>query len=167
MYLTYLAHGYFAYFLIPENVGSAFTILWNCLHERCFELHTSFRLETGSTRKVSLSFRFLAASRKKSFHISINSHNVEEKLCNLYQFLKRLIVFQVAKYFAHLSCSIILQWLAFGLCSFARSQTRFGIGQTVYFNFINRHVSIKQMLLTWFIILPIGCLQTEESSQSI
>ena len=31
----------------------------------------------------------MAASRKKSFHISINSHNVEVKLCNLYQFLKR------------------------------------------------------------------------------
>jgi len=39
--------------------------------------------------------------------------------------------------------------------------------QTVYINFINGNVSIKQMLLTWFIILPIGCLQSEEFSQSI
>ena len=81
----------------PENVKSPLTILWNCLHERCFKLHTSFRLEAGSTRKVSLSFWFVAASRKKSFHISKRSHSLE--LCNLYQFLKRLIVLQVAKYF--------------------------------------------------------------------
>jgi len=72
-------------------------------------LHTSFIQETGSTRKVSLSFYFVAASRKKSIHGSIKSHNVEVKLCNLYQFLKRLMVLQVAKYFAHLSCSIVLQ----------------------------------------------------------
>jgi len=50
---------------------------------------------------------------------------------------------------------------------FTRTQARFGIGQTVYFSFINRNVSIKQILLTWFIIFPINCLQTEESSQSI
>jgi len=71
-----------------KNVEPAFTILWNCLHERCFTLHTNFRLETGSTRKVSLSFWFVAASRKKSFHISIKKHNVGVKLCNLDQFLK-------------------------------------------------------------------------------
>jgi len=50
---------------------------------------------------------------------------------------------------------------------FTRTQARFGIGQTVYFSFIYRNVSIKQILLTWFIIFPISCLQTEESSQSI
>jgi len=71
----------------PKNVELPFAILWSCLHERCFKLHTSFRLETGSTRKVSLSFWFVAASRKKSFLISVRSHNLE--LCNLYQFLKR------------------------------------------------------------------------------
>jgi len=57
----------------PKNVQSPYTILWNCLNERCFKLHTSFRLDTGSTRKVSLSFWGVAASRKKSFHISIKS----------------------------------------------------------------------------------------------
>jgi len=31
---------------------------------------------------------------------------------------------------------------------FARTQTSFGIGQTVYFSFINRNVPIKQVLLT-------------------
>jgi len=56
-----------------------------------------------------ISFSFVAASRKKSFHISMKSHSVEAKLCSLYQFLKRFMVFQVSHYFAHLSCSIILQ----------------------------------------------------------
>ena len=73
----------------PKNVESPFTILWNCLPERCFKLHTNFRLETGSTRKDSLSFWFVAVSRKKSFHISIKSHYVQVKLSNLYQFSKR------------------------------------------------------------------------------
>ena len=52
---------------------------------------------------------------------------------------------------------------------FARTQTCFGIGQTVYFKHINKNVSIKQigLLLTWFIIFPICCLQTKESSQRI
>ena len=112
----------------PKNVESPFTILWNCLHERCFKcfkLHTSFRLGTGSTRKDSLSVWFVAASRKKSFHISIKSHNVKVKLCNLYQFLKLLVALQVAKYFAHLSCSIILQWIAFGWCCFCTNSNKF------------------------------------------
>ena len=42
-----------------------------------------------------------------------------------------------------------------------------GIGQTIYFSFINRNVSIKQVLFTCFILFAISCLQTEESSQSI
>jgi len=33
------------------------------------------------------------------------------------------------------------------------------------FSFINRNVSIKQIILTWFIIFPISCLQMEESSK--
>jgi len=75
----------FLKFLI--KVESPLTILWKCLHERCFKLHTSFnRLETGSTRKNSLSFRFVAASRKNSFHIKVKSHNAEVKLCHFYQF---------------------------------------------------------------------------------
>jgi len=35
------------------------------------------------------------------------------------------------------------------------------------FSFINRNVSPKQILLTWFNIFPFSCLHTEESSQSI
>jgi len=35
------------------------------------------------------------------------------------------------------------------------------------FSFINRNVSIKQILLRWFNIFPFSCLQTEESSESI
>jgi len=35
------------------------------------------------------------------------------------------------------------------------------------FNFINRNVSLKQILLTWFNISPFNCLHKEESSQSI
>jgi len=76
------------------------------------------------------------------FHISIKSHNDEVKLCDVYQFLKRLMVF-------------------------ARTQTSFGIGQIVYFSFINRHVLFKQILLTWFILFSISCLQTEEYIQNI
>jgi len=36
-------------------------------------------IETGSFR-ISLSFGFVTASRKKSFHISVMSHNAEVKL---------------------------------------------------------------------------------------
>jgi len=43
-------------------------------------------VETGSIRKVSFSFRFVAASSKNSFHISVMQHNSELKLCNLHQF---------------------------------------------------------------------------------
>jgi len=50
---------------------------------------------------------------------------------------------------------------------FARTQISFGIGQTVSFSFINRNVYMKQILLAWFIIFPVSCLQTEKSSQSI
>jgi len=35
------------------------------------------------------------------------------------------------------------------------------------FNFINRNVSLKQMLLIWFTNDPFSFFQTEESSQSI
>ena len=131
----------------PKNADPLFTILWNWLHERCFKLYTSFRLETGWTRNVSFSFRFVAASRKKLLYISIKSHNVEVKLCNVYHFLKRLMVLQVEKYFSHLSCSISLQWIAFRWCSFCTNSKSFGIGQTVYFSFINRNVSLKPILL--------------------
>jgi len=46
------------------------------------------RVETGSIRKISLSFRFVATSRKRSFANSAMSHNAEVKVCNHYQFAK-------------------------------------------------------------------------------
>jgi len=48
---------------------------------------------------------------------------------------------------------------------FARTHTNFGMVKQ--FSFINRNVSLKQALLTWFNIFPFSCLQAEESSQSI
>jgi len=54
---------------------------------RCFKLRTSFnRVESRSIRKISLSFRFMAASRKKLFHISVKCHKAEVKLFSLYEF---------------------------------------------------------------------------------
>jgi len=38
---------------------------------------------------------------------------------------------------------------------FARTRTSFGTSQTVYFSFIDRHVSIKETLLTCFMLFPI------------
>jgi len=74
------------------------------LHERCFfKLHTSFKIvETGSIRNIPLSFRFVAASRKKSFHIGVMSHNAEVNLCNLYQFAEAfngIETLKLVKYF--------------------------------------------------------------------
>jgi len=97
-------------------------------------LHTSFnRVETGTIRKISLSFRFVAVSRKKSFHISVMSHNAEVKLCNHYQFAEAFNGIASFKIFVHLSCSITSLYNKLHLTDalFARSQTRFGIGQTV------------------------------------
>jgi len=71
------------------------------------------------------------------------------------------------KYFAHFHVPSFYDELHLLDALFARTQTSFGVGQTVYFSFINTNVSIKQILLTWFIIFPISCLQTEESSQRI
>jgi len=51
----------------------------------------------------------VAATRKKSLHISVMSHNAAVKLCNLYQFVEAFNCIASCKYFAHLSCSIILQ----------------------------------------------------------
>ena len=118
-----------------KNVGSALTILWNCLHERCFKLHTSFnRLETGSTRKISLPFRFVAASRKQSFHISENNH-----YCAIFvSLLKRAMVLQVGKCLAIFHVPSFYNKLHLIDAHFAGTQARFSIGQTVYFGFINK-----------------------------
>jgi len=43
-------------------------------------------LKLVQPEKFFFFFRCVAASRKKSFHISVMSHNAEVKLCNLYQF---------------------------------------------------------------------------------
>jgi len=68
----------------------------------------------------------------------------------------------------------ILIWGGFVVCLEGAKPTKpsrgdgtgFGIGQTVHFSFINRNISTKQILLTCFILFPLSCLQTEESSQS-
>jgi len=39
---------------------------------------------------------------------------------------------------------------------FARTPTSFGVGQTVYFSFINTNVSIKQILLTCVILFYVS-----------
>jgi len=155
-----------------KNVESHLTILWSCLHERCFYLHTSFnRLKTGSTRKIYLSFRFGAAPRKKSFHISIKSHSAEVKLCKPYQFAEAINgiaswkIFCPYFMFHHFTINCIGSMLLAAL--YVRAQTSFGISQTVYFSFISRNVYIKQILHTWFIIIPFSCLQSEEFSQRI
>jgi len=125
MYLSYLAHEYFASFLkVLKNVESSLTILWNCLPERCFKLHSSFnRLETGWTRKT-FSF-FVAASRKISYHISVKNHNAEVKLCNLYQFAEVFNGIASSKIFCPSFSSIILQSIAFGWCSFYTKSNTF------------------------------------------
>jgi len=56
-----------------------------------FKLYTNFnRVETGSLRNISFSFRFVAASKEKLFHVSVMNHNAEVKLCHLYQFAEAL-----------------------------------------------------------------------------
>jgi len=112
------------------------------------------RLETGSTRKMSLSFRFVAASRKKSLHISAKSHNAKVKLWIFISLLKHSQVLQVAKYLPIFNFPSFYNKLHLVYAVFARTQTRFGIGRTVCFSFINRNVSTKQILLTWFITFP-------------
>jgi len=75
------------------------------------------RVETGSIRKISLSVRFLAASRKKSFYISVMSHNAEVKLCHLYQFAEAFSgiasckIFCLSFMFHHFTINCI--WLVF------------------------------------------------------
>jgi len=101
---------------------------------------------------MSLSFRFVDASRKNYFHVSL---------------LKHSIVLQVAKYFAHLPVLSLYIKLNLVDALFARTQTSFGTGQTVHVSFINRNGSMKQILLTWFMIFPFSCLQTQEFSRSI
>ena len=94
-----------------RNVKSPLRILWNFLHKTCFKLHTSFnRVETGSTRKISLSFRFVEASRKKSFHFSacLKSHKAEVRLCNFYQFAGAFNCIASCKIFCPSFCSIIV-----------------------------------------------------------
>ena len=130
-------------------------------HERCFKLHTSFRRKPGSTRKISLSFRVVAASRKKSFHIRVKSHNNAAKLCNLYQFAEAFNniasckIFCPSLMFHHSMIKCI--WSMLLAAFLARTQTSFGISQTVFFSSISRNVCIKQILHTWFIILPFSC----------
>jgi len=75
-------------------------------------LNTSFILETGSARTIYISYRIVAPSKKKSFHISLNSQRtitLKKNYAIVIRSLKHSMALQVAKYFAHLSRSIILQ----------------------------------------------------------
>jgi len=82
------------------------------LHERCFKLQIRFnREETGYSRKISLSFRFMAAS-----FISSLKHSM------VLQVAKYLLIFHVPSFYNKLQLVDAL---------FARTQTSFGIGQTV------------------------------------
>jgi len=101
-----------------KNVESSLTILCNCLQERCL-LHTSFkRLETGWTTNIYLSFSFVAASRKKSFHIFVKSHDAELKLqslpvCWTIQCIARCKIFCQSFMFHYFTINCI--WLMFFL----------------------------------------------------
>jgi len=76
------------------------------------------------------------------------SHNAEVQLCNLYQVAEAFNGIASCKIFAHLSCSIILLHLIDDL--FARTQISFCRLLVKQFSFINRNVSLKQILFTWF-----------------
>ena len=140
----------------PKNAASPYTIVCNCLHERRFELHTSFRLETGSAKKISLSFWFVAASRKnrsilawkaialkQNWAIFINSWSVLW-YCKFHIILP---IYRVPSFYNKLHLADAL---------FARTRTNFCMGQTVYSSFINRNVSTTKILLTCFILFPIS-----------
>jgi len=97
-------------------------------------------------RKISLAFGFVTASRKKSFHISVMSHNAEIKLCNIYQFAKAFSgiasykIFCSAFMFHHFTINYI--WLILYLNEL--TQVLVLVKQ---FSFVNRNVSFKQILL--------------------
>jgi len=68
------------------------------------------------------------------------------------------MVLKVSKYFARIfHVPSFYNKLILVDALFARTQTHFGNGQTVYFSIINRNVSVKQILLTWFIVFPFSC----------
>jgi len=65
------------------------------------------------------------------------------------------MLLQVAKYFAYFDVPSFYNKLHLADALFARTQTRScGIGQTVYFNLINRHVSLKQIVDTTDMVHP-------------
>jgi len=100
------------------------------------------------------------------FHISVMSHNAEVKLCNLYQFAEAFNgiasckIFCPSFMFHHFTINCI--WLMLFLHKLKKV-----LVLVKQFSFVNRNVSLKQILITWFNIFPCSCLQTEESSQSI
>jgi len=74
----------------------------------------------------------VAATRKKSFHISVMSHNAAVKLCNLYQFVEAFngnCKLQNILPICHVPSFYNKLHLVDGV--FARTQTSFGIGQTI------------------------------------
>jgi len=96
----------------------------------------------------------VAASKKKSFHISVKSHNAEVKLCNLYQFAEAFSGTESCKIFClffmfhHFTINCI--WLMLFLHE----------SKHVLVSVKPLNVSLKHILLTWLIIFSFSCLQT-------
>jgi len=94
------------------------------------------------------------------------SHNAEVKLCNLYQFtevfngIARCKIFCLSFMFHHFKINCI--WFMLFL-----HELKQVLVLAKQISFINRNVSLKHTLLTWFNIFAFSFLQTKESSQSI
>jgi len=94
------------------------------------------------------------------------SNSADVTLCNLYQLaeacngIANCKIFCPSFMFHHSTINSI--WLML----FLHELKQFWV-LVKQFNFINRNVSLKQMLLIWFTNDPFSFFQTEESSQSI
>jgi len=76
-------------------------------------MRTSFNsVETGSIGNISLSFKFVAASKKKSFHISVMSHNTVQYIRNTMQSIKiRRCTFKIAGLVSSDSVTRVNDWI--------------------------------------------------------
>ena len=109
IYLSYLAHGHFAVSLnLLNNVESPYDET-ACMKDvlNCTPALMDWKL---SQIKASSFFHDMWLHQgKNTFRIKVMSHNAEQ-ICTIFNnSLKHSMVLQVAKYFAHLSCAIILQ----------------------------------------------------------
>jgi len=116
-------------------------------------LYTSFnKLETGSTKNISLFLSLWLHHGKTTFH------NVDVKLCNLYQVAEVLNDIASYKIFCpsfmfnqvKINCICLMLFL---------HELKQVVVLFKQFSFINRNVSLKQILFTWFHIFPFSCLQ--------